>query len=350
MFSFIRANALTLSVLSLSLVAGSRTWGQEAAPAKERPAAPAPAAKAPAPAAKAQAEPAKAAAEPAKAQEGAPTAEATDGEIATVQAISESLVAAYNAGDAEKLAACFTPKAELVDDAGNIYRGLEEIGAIFKAFREKFPTAKMELAVDSIRLAGEMLAVEDGTRTVTTEEAVAVNKYTMIYVKRDGKWLIAAARETAADPEPTPHDHLLPLAWIEGDWVDEGAEMAIAITGKWDAGGNFLMIDFQTTVAGEVVMHSTQRIGWDPHAERIRSWTFDSDGGFGEGRWAEVNGVWVIKSTAAMPDGDSGSATIYIEPVTEDKFLMKSFDRVVGDQNLPDFEAVIVRKPPQPGK
>ena len=132
--------------------------------------------------------------------------------------------------------------------------------------------------------------------------------------------------------------------------MDEGAEMAIAITGKWDAGGNFLMIDFQTTVAGEVVMHSTQRIGWDPHAERIRSWTFDSDGGYGEGRWAEVNGVWVIKSTAAMPDGDSGSATIYIEPVTEDKFLMKSFDRVVGDQNLPDFEAVIVRKPPQPGK
>ena len=83
---------------------------------------------------------------------------------------------------------------ELVDDAGNVYRGLEEIGAIFQAFREKFPKAKMELAVDSIRLAGEQLAVEDGTRTVTTDEAVAVNKYTMIYVKRDGKWLVGAAR------------------------------------------------------------------------------------------------------------------------------------------------------------
>lgn len=342
MFRSIRAIAVALTVLSF--VAGSRAWGQEAAPAKDRAAAPAakpPAAKTPE---------AKAPAEPAKVQDAAPTAESAEGELAAVQAISESLVAAYNAGDAAKLATCFTPKAELVDDAGNIHRGLEEINAIFKAFREKFPTAKMELSVDSIRLAGEMLAVEDGTRTVTTEEAVAVNKYTMIYVKRDGKWLIAAARETAADPEPTPHDRLLPLAWIEGEWVDEGSDVAIAITGKWDAGGNFLMIDFQSTVAGEVVMHSTQRIGWDPHAERIRSWTFDSDGGFGEGRWAEVNGVWVMKSTAVMPDGDSGSATIYIEPVNEDKFLMKSFDRIVGDQSLPDFEAVIVRKPPQPGK
>ena len=63
-----------------------------------------------------------------------------------------------------------------------------------------------------------------------------------------------------------------------------------------------------------------------------------------------VDGRWVIKSTATMPDGDSGSATIYIEPVDNDKFLMKGFDRIVGDASLPDFEATIVRKPPQPAK
>lgn len=329
MYRSIRTIAWALFVLSW--MACPRVWGQETTPAKEPPSVPA-------------------AAGAAKATDAAPDKEANEAELAAVRAVSETLVAAYNAGDAAKLATLFSAKAELVDDAGNVYRGVEEIGAIFKAFREKFPTAKMELAVDSIRSAGEQLAVEDGTRKVTTEDAVAVNKYTMIYVKRDGKWLIAAARETAADPEPTPHDHLLPLAWIDGEWVDEGADAAIAITGKWDAGGNFLMIDFQSTVAGEVVLHSTQRIGWDPHAERIRSWTFDSDGGFGEGRWANVDGVWIIKSTASMPDGDSGSATIYIEPINENKFLMKSFDRIVGDQSLPDFEAVIVRKPPEPGK
>ena len=29
----------------------------------------------------------------------------------------------------------------------------------------------------------------------------------------------------------------------------------------------------------------TQRIGWDPVADHIRSWEFDSEGGFGEGKW-----------------------------------------------------------------
>ena len=237
-----------------------------------------------------------------------------------------------------------------LDDAGNVYRGVDEISALFKAFRERFPKATMELAVDSIRLAGEELAVEDGTRTVKTEDATAVNKYTMVYVQRDGKWLVAAARETAADPEPTPHDRLLPLAWLVGQWVDESAEAAIAINGRWDDSQNFLLIDFLVTVEGQVTMHSSQRIGWDPHAERIRSWVFDSDGGYGEARWVNLDGTWVLKSTATMPDGDSGSATIYIEPVDDDKFVMKGFDRIVGDASLPDFEATIVRKPPEPGK
>ncbi len=288
------------------------------------------------------------AAAPAAATESAPPA--SDAETAAVQAVSESLVAAYNAGDSAKLAACFLPKAELIDDAGNVYRGLEEIGAIFKKFREQFPKATMELAVDSIRLAGEELAVEDGTRTVTTEDAAAVNKYTMLYVKRDGKWLVAAARETVADPEPTPHDRLLPLAWMVGEWVDESHESAISINCRWADNQNFLIVDFKVTVEGNVVMQSGQRIAWDPQAERIRSWVFDSDGGYGEGRWADVNGIWIIKSTAVLPDGDSGSATMYIEPVSTDKFLMKGFDRIAGDTSLPDFEAAIVRKPPQPGK
>ncbi|MCU0959924.1 MAG: SgcJ/EcaC family oxidoreductase [Pirellulaceae bacterium] len=288
-----------------------------------------------------------ASASPAQAEADTAAAEAA---TAAVQAVSEALVAAYNAGDVAKLAECFLPKAELVDDAGTVYRGLDEIGAIFQKFREQFPSAKMELAVESIRLAGEELAVEDGTRTVTTDESVAVNKYTMVYVKRDGKWLVASARETAADPEPTPHDRLLPLAWLIGQWVDENAEAAIAIDCRWDDSENFLLIDFAATVEGQVVMKSSQRIGWDPHAERIRSWVFDSDGGYGEGRWANIDGVWVMKSTATMPDGDSGSATIYIEPVDGDKFVMKGFDRIAGDVALPDFEAIIVRKPPEPGK
>ena len=71
---------------------------------------------------------------PAAAAETAPATEALrrpDPKWLPCVPFLEALVAAYNAGDAAKLAACFMPKAELVDDAGNVYRGLEEIRGNF---------------------------------------------------------------------------------------------------------------------------------------------------------------------------------------------------------------------------
>ncbi|MCU0959515.1 MAG: SgcJ/EcaC family oxidoreductase [Pirellulaceae bacterium] len=282
--------------------------------------------------------------------DAAQAAETTSPDLLAVQAVSEALVAAYNAGKADEVAACFLPGGEVVDDAGNVYAGQDAIAAAFKAYRERFPTARMQLTVESIRLAADDVAVENGVRVVTTDDATAVNRYTMTYVKRDGKWLVASAREVSADPEPTPHERLLPLEWLVGEWVEESSETAIRLLCRWAPNENFLLVEFTAQVDGAVVMQSHQRIGWDPHAERIRSWVFDSDGGYGEGRWAQVDGAWVIKSTATMPDGESGSATLYIEPVDDNKFIMKGFERVAGDSALPDFEAVIVRKPPSPAK
>ena len=63
-----------------------------------------------------------------------------------------------------------------------------------------------------------------------------------------------------------------------------------------------------------------------------------------------MDGSWIIKSTAVMPDGQTGSATIVMEPAGKDKFVMKGLDRIVGDDTQSDFQVTIVRKPPQPSK
>ena len=132
--------------------------------------------------------------------------------------------------------------------------------------------------------------------------------------------------------------------------VREDAEAAISISCQWDKGGNFLVADFLAKVQGQTVMESKQRIGWDPVAKGIRSWVFDADGGYGQGRWTEVDGKWIVKSSAVLPDGTTGSATIYLEPINEDRYVMKGFDRIAGDSALPDFEATVVRKMPEPAK
>ncbi len=275
-----------------------------------------------------------------------------DAEAEAVSSASRALVNAYNAADGKALSGCFTANAVLMDDAGNEFRGIDEISGIFSKFLEQFPGAQMELDIDSIRLAGPGVAIEEGARTVTLPDgsARARNRYTMVYVKQADGWKIVSARETADDPEPTPHERLASLQWLVGDWVDEDAEAAISISCRWAENQNFLLIHFKAVVEGEVTMESEQRLGWDPLARNVRSWVFDADGGYGEGRWTQIDGSWIIKSSAVLPDGVTGSATIFLEPSGPDKFIMKGLDRVLGDSIEPDFEAVIVRKPPEPGK
>ncbi len=53
----------------------------------------------------------------------------------------------------------------------------------------------------------------------------------------------------------------------------------------------------------------SQIIGWDPYAQTIRSWLFDSDGGFGVGRWTPAGNRWTVKTLSVLPDGRRGSAT-----------------------------------------
>ncbi len=285
-------------------------------------------------------------------QETAEASPAASNDTEAIQRVSKNLVDAFNRKQADDLVALFLPGAEFIDDAGNTHLGHEGIRNVFTRFVELFPDATMQLNIETVRLAARELAIENGTRTVSTESGAetATNRYTMVHVKRDGKWQIAVVREVPEDPKPTPRDRLQSLAWLEGEWVDEDAEAAIAITCGWDKSGNFLLLDFVAKRSGETVMESRQRIGWDPLAKSVRSWVFDSDGGFGDGHWTVVDGNWIIKSTAVLPDGTTGSATIFIEPISEDRFLMKGFDRVLGDSVEQDFEALIVRKPPQPNE
>ena len=122
------------------------------------------------------------------------------------------------------------------------------------------------------------------------------------------------------------------------------------ISFKWSEDKNFLLGDYHVTIGGEVKMKSQQRIGWDPLAGKVRSWLFDSDGGFAEGAWTEVDDGWVIKSLAVNPDATTGSATLTVTPKDKDHFTMKGTERIVGDPREPDFEFQIVRRPPVASK
>lgn len=274
-----------------------------------------------------------------------------DAEVAAIRAADGRLAQAFSAGKADEMAAIFHPQAEFVDEEGVAYQGRPAIQELLTKYFTKFPGVKVTVEVDSIRVAGPV-ALEEGVRTTVTKDETAGARifYSAVWTKVGNDWQIVSLRDSADDSELSPHDLLEPLAFLVGDWVNEGNDAVVRITYRWSEDQNFLLGDFHVTRAGAVVMHSTQRIGWDPLTGKVRSWMFDSDGGFGEGHWTHVDGSWVIKSTAVLPDGQTGSATITMTPQGKDRYVLKGSDRFAGDERADDFEHVISRQPPQPAK
>lgn len=265
---------------------------------------------------------------------------------------AEALMAAFNRGSASDVAALFLPNAELTDDAGNVYKGRKEIETILTAFFEKFPGAQIRQKIKSNRQIASSIEIQDGEQTIVTKDGKekSENEITAVLVRVEGGWAYATLQQSPKDEEPSLHDRLEPLSWLVGDWLDEDPEANMAFSCRWSDDNNFLLVNYESRIRGKSEIKSTQRIGWDPLTERVRSWVFDSDGGYGEGHWTMVDKSWIIKSTAVMPDAQTGSATIVLEPVARDKFVMKGLDRVLGDGTQPDFQVTIVRKPPQPAK
>lgn len=270
--------------------------------------------------------------------------------LKAVAAEAEATVKAFNAGDSAALAGMFLEDGELVDENGIVTETRAEITALFKRFFERFPGATLEMEVTDARAVGHELVVEEGIRRITADQAAAAAqlRYVAVRLKEGDRWPLASYREFSDDPPPTPTEMLASLEWIVGDWVDESPEGRTQISYRWSEDGNFLIGEYNLSVGGRAASKSVQRIGWDPVEGLLRSWTFDSDGGFSEGEWMGTDDGWVVKSEATLPDGSIGSATVTIRPSDVDHFVVESTDRIVGGAEEPDFKLVIARKPPAP--
>jgi uncharacterized protein (TIGR02246 family) len=266
-----------------------------------------------------------------------------------IRANVDAFVRAYNTGNAKAVAALFTSDAIIVDKDENTSQGRAEIEKTFKELFAEAPRKRIEVNVELIRFIGPDLAVEVGMtkETAAPGEPPVYDRYTVLHVKRDGKWQMALARDSEGPP-PSNHEQLRPLAWLIGDWVDDGGNIVVSSTCRWSEDGNFLLQEFKLKIDKKDAMRVSQRIGWDPLANKIRSWVFDSEGGYGESVWTPNGDTWIIKTTGVRPDGKTASATNVLVPAGKDAYVWRSNDRIVGDEVVAPMEVKVVRKPPQP--
>jgi hypothetical protein len=271
--------------------------------------------------------------------------------IAAVRKSGDAMTTLFNAGKINELTATFVPKGEIIDEEGTVYQGQAEIKSLLTAFFEKYPGAKLTRSTESIRPVGPV-AIEEGTRTITTKDGSVKSqfRYISVWVKSERGWQLASLRDFSDDPAPTAHDHLEPIAWLVGDWMNEGADGKVTISYRWSDDKNFILGEFNLTASDGKKRKSQQRIGWDPSIGKIRSWLFETDGGFAEAVWTVGDNEIVIKSSSVNADGSAASATMTVTVASKDRYTITGTDRIIGDNLEDDFEITVVRRPPAAGK
>jgi hypothetical protein len=98
---------------------------------------------------------------------------------------------------------------------------------------------------------------------------------------------------------------------------------------------------------GEGGVEIQQLVGFDPLTGQIKSWTFDSLGGYGEGLWTRDGNSWVIDTAGVLPNGQTGTAVNTIRFVDDQTALFQARHREVGGQPIADSELKLVRKASQ---
>jgi hypothetical protein len=154
--------------------------------------------------------------------------------------------------------------------------------------------------------------------------------------------------EAAAATDAEQTSPLEVLDWMVGTWIDEGEDATIVTECSWTKNRRFLKRSFKVKIDEEVTLEGDQFVGWDPVAGQIRSWTFDSEGGIGEGVWIQDGSRWLVKASFVLADGARASALNVYTYVDADTIRWQSTNREIAGELQPNIpEVTVVRQKPQ---
>ncbi len=258
----------------------------------------------------------------------------------------EAYVSAFNKGDAKALAALWAPEAVYTNPLTNEdVVGREAIEGQFAGIFEGAKGARLESTTLSIGFVSPNVAVEQGlAKVILADQVPEESQYSAVYVKRDGQWLLDRVTEEVVPVVISHYEHLKALEWMVGSWVDQDEEATVITECNWTRNNNFLTRSFTVQVGDQIDMAGMQIIGWDPAEKRIRSWVFDSDGGFGQAIWTKKDNSWHIQQTGVLPDGRKSSVVNIITYVNDNTCTLQSVNRTVDGELLPNIAEVQITK------
>lgn len=261
-----------------------------------------------------------------------------------IRRLDDEYVRAFNSKDAAAAANTFSDGAVYKMEDGRIIEGKAAIHRELEEQFENAPDATLELKVYTISVKpGGANAIEHGVSIVRHNDIEEPSSYVAEFAKSsDGKWQVTSVVEHA---QAKSTEHLEPLDWMIGDWVDDfEGDVSARTKVEWGLDRAFITRKFAVTTPGRRELKGIEYIGWDPERKEIHSSYFDSDGGFGRSRWRNDGKLWIQDTIGVTPDGQMASATNIYTPKEKDLFMWRSVNRFTGGERHEDVPPIAVRR------
>jgi len=250
---------------------------------------------------------------------------------------------AYNKGDAKTLAGFYSDDVDYIDQDGAEVKGRDAMEKLLADNFQHNSGVKLAITTEEIKQLTPDVKVTRGTATVTQAKGTAEStRYTAVRVRKGDHWEISQLNEREAAP-PNAYSQLAVLRWLVGIWQDKGGDQTVETKINWAGDKNFLVRTFKLRGA-ESETDGWEIIGWDPIQHKIRSWIFDSNGGFGEATWATDGDDWLVRASNVLPDGSRSTAENVLTKVDDNKFTWGSQNRTLNGEPQPSLDKIEVQR------
>jgi uncharacterized protein (TIGR02246 family) len=254
-------------------------------------------------------------------------------------------IQAFNDRDAAAIAANWTDEGEYIRNDGDPVRGRADIQ---KGYAEFFKTLKgkptVEVQTDNLRFPSADTAVSEVTLRLKNEQGqvIASSWRNTLLVRENGQWKVALVQEW--DRDNSLDDTLKDLEWLIGTWRMDTKDRDVTTTYEWDENKTFIRGKYTVKQDAKVIESGMQIFGRDNADGGIRSWVFQSDGGFGDGLWTRDGKNWTVDFGGVTADGKKLSATVNYVRVNADTFTWQSVQQTVDGQPIADTQPIKVAK------
>lgn len=271
---------------------------------------------------------------------------------------------AFNQRDLARIETSWSESGVLEDrSAGTKLIGRNAIiGQIKEVFAQENPP-HLSISTDASTVQEDQSIRVTGINTLThIEDEQTISEsfaFTAVIRSVDGRWQIAEVTESALNDDPTPPNSIEPFRWLVGVWTATNEDGPAADAPEMDApemivnefrfmqGDRFMVRTFSRRRDTAEESLGYQIIGSVPGDDRLRCWSFLSDGSVSQGVLNVDPHRVSIESSGRLADGSEAAGTHVIKRIDDHSFSLQLVGHTINGEPVPSLGTVILQRQTQ---